>query len=572
MITIQVTRNKKKIFIDSHYYYKSRLAKIPGAMWNPNMKMWVAPFSSMKYIQDNFEGEIYYKTPKWFIDGIKPEPEKRELYDKSIKAPKLKLPLYDYQEQGVEFMIDRINKYGFVLNSDSVGLGKTACTLATLKWYIENRGAKHILIICKKSIKLQWKSEIKKFTDWDMPIFVSGGTPKKREKTYTDMKESDSGILITNYHNYLNDVDKIKQCKFDICVIDEVHSVKARNGKQHDGIASVVNGKKLILISGTPLMAHIDDIYGIFGIADKYYFGSYKSFEKQYLVVEFGIYGRQVVGAKNIDELYEKIHDVMIRRTAAEVAIQLPEVVVQSVPIEMDKTQEKMQSILEEKKDIIKSKKETLLNNEPLTEEIKAEIEKINEKEKQYIAAQQFVADNPICFKYLKESKINKELLEKLPKNYSTSSKNEATIDLVEDILGADEKVIIFTHFLVSALVLKEEIEKKLNTTVLMYTGREDEETRDRNVKAFTTSGKYNILIGNEAMAEGLNLQSAKFLINYEQADTHAQKEQRMGRIRRVGSDHNNVVVYDMITQDSFDEVKMQKIAKDKELVNSLIG
>ena len=572
MITLKVNKKKTKIAMFAHYVYRKRLASIPGSVWDASMKAWIAPFSSLPYIEKEFSGELYYKTPKWFIDGIEPVPEKRMIYNESITAPKLKLSLYDYQEDGVKFMIDRINKYGFVLNSDDVGLGKTACTLSTLQWYIENENAKHFIIVCKKSLKYQWKAEISKFTDWEMPVFVTGETPKKRHRAYEEMISSDKGILITNYHNYLNDVDYLKKCPADVCVIDEVHTVKAKDGKQHDGIASVVNGKKLILLTGTPIMSKIDDIYGIFSLANKFYFGTYKSFEKEFLVIDYGIYGRQVVGAKNIDTLYEKIHDVMIRRTTAEVSIELPEVIEQQIIVPMDNTQEKIQVIFEAVKEDLNSKKDKLLKTIPLTDEVWKEIELMNEKEKMYIAPQQFMADNPAVAKDLFDSELKKEILKVIPKNYKTSNKNEATIDLVDNIISSGGKVIIFTNFLTPAYILKEEIEKRLKIKVLLYTGKENDEKREENRKYFLNTNEYNVLLGNEAMSEGLNLQKAKYIINYEQAETYAEKNQRMGRIRRVGSEHNNVVVYDMITENSFDEVRLQKIEKDKILAESLVG
>lgn len=572
MITLKVNKKKTKIALFSHYFYRKRLASINGAVWNPEMKAWIAPFSSLPQIEKEFKGELYYKTPKWFIEGTEPVAEQRIIHDKSITAPVLKLPVYDYQSDGIRFMIDRINLYGFVMNSDDVGLGKTICTIGTLQWYINNDQANHILIICKKSLKYQWKSEIYKFADWEHDIFITGEKPKERKEAYNGFANSKKGILITNYNNFINDLEEIKNCPVDIATIDEVHSVKAKNGVMHDNIAEVVQGKKLILLTGTPIMSKIDDIYGILGIADKHYFGSYKDFESKYLVVDYGIYGRQVVGAKNIDILYSKIHDIMIRRTTDEVSIELPDVIEKPVIVPMDKTQKKIQDILDIHKEKLNHEKDALLNQRPLTDEIWAKIEAMNEKEKMYIAIQQYAADNPATLFELFDSPIKKEILSKIPKTYKTSNKNEATIDLIDDIISSGEKVIIFTNFLKPALILKEEIEKKLKTTVLMYTGNENDKVREENKRKFMTTNEYNILMGNEAMSEGLNLQKAKCIINYEQADTYADKNQRMGRIRRVGSNHNTVIVYDMITENSFDEIRLQKIEKDRILAESLVG
>ena len=78
-------------------------------------------------------------------------------------------------------------------------------------------------------------------------------------------------------------------------------------------------------------------------------------------------------------------------------------------------------------------------------------------------------------------------------------------------------------------------------------------------------------------MAEGLNLQVAKYVINLDQPDTYAIKTQRIGRARRAGSLFDNVIVYDMITSStnnvkSKDEERLENIEKNKDLSDALIS
>jgi TonB family protein len=74
-----------------------------------------------------------------------------------------------------------------------------------MKWFVENRGARKILIICKKSIKSQWASELRRVAGWyKVPIYVTGSTKKKRLAAYEGVNQGRTGILITNYHNFLN--------------------------------------------------------------------------------------------------------------------------------------------------------------------------------------------------------------------------------------------------------------------------------------------------------------------------------------------------------------------------------
>ena len=93
-----------------------------------------------------------------------------------------------------------------------------------------------------------------------------------------------------------------------------------------------------------------------------------------------------------------------------------------------------------------------------------------------------------------------------------------------------------------------------------------------RELDVINAEGDVNVLIGTEACAEGLNLQVAGYLINYEQSETYAQRNQRIGRIRRIGSSYNELKVYDMITENSFDEIRYNKLLRDKDVSDALLA
>lgn len=575
MVTVTLSKDRKRLNLKAHYIYKERLKSIYGASFDFEIKCWTIPISSIDMLEMEFKGELYYKTPRWEILG-QPKPEKvpKTLYSKNgIEVPKLTYSLYDYQSEGAEFMIDRILHRGYVLNADSVGLGKTIQSIATVKYFIQHGYARKIIIICKKSIKGQWGREIKKFIgakEGMLPIFITGDTKKLRNEAYEGIKEAKYGILITNYHNFLNDFDAINESKYDLAIVDEVHTLKSHEGKMNGRVGDTIRGINTIFLTGTPIMSKPSDIFGIIQMADRECFGNYKDFADEYLVLDSGIYGVQVAGAKNLDKLNGEIQDFMIRRTADDVSIDLPEVTLEEIVVEADKTQETIDFKLQEKVEMFQTKKQNMLDMGVLPDS--DEFKEVLDKEKMYLSAKQFIADDPRCFEILRESQFAKEVISMMPKKYAMSPKTEATIDLVEDIIESENKVIIFTHFKTAGDILEADIKKKLKVNVLRYTGAENEATREKNIQLFTESEDYNILIGTEACAEGLNLQCANYLINYEQPDTYAQKEQRIGRIRRAGSKHSHAHVYDIVTELSQDRIKLNKLERDKDLSTSLIS
>lgn len=227
MLTVTQSQDGQYLLIKAHYFYTQRIKNIPSAVWNPDGKFWQINSSYAYQLENEFHDEIYYKTPFWVIfKKLKPDYTLLYNIDKSIIASPLMQPykLYDYQEYGARFAIDRINKHGFCIIADDVGLGKTPQAISVLLDRVNN-GAKKVLIICKKSIKSQWADEIDKFTDLHLTFIIekTGDTKAKRTKAYNAISNSQNGILITNYQSFLNDEAIINSLNFDFVVIKLLH-------------------------------------------------------------------------------------------------------------------------------------------------------------------------------------------------------------------------------------------------------------------------------------------------------------------------------------------------------------
>lgn len=71
-----------------------------------------------------------------------------------------------------------------------------------------------------------------------------------------------------------------------------------------------------------------------------------------------------------------------------------------------------------------------------------------------------------------------------------------------------------------------------------------------------------------------LNLSRCKYLIEYDIANSYAVQTQRHGRLERADSIHDNVCVYQIIAENSWDEIAIKIVEKkenyDLELIKSL--
>jgi len=477
-------------------------------------------------------------------------------------------------------MIDKILEKGFCLNSDDVGLGKTIETIATLEWFIANKNIKKTLIICKKSIKGQWLDEINKFSNIGSYSWMgkTGHTVAQRKKAYREFANATSGVLAINYHCFLNDMTILKALKIDFVILDEVHAVKARTGKINNNIAQIVRGKPTAFLTGTPIMSRPEDIFGIVQIADPKYFGKWDDFAKRYIQYNFeGPFGIQAVGAKHLDELRNLVQDIVIRRTEYEVSIQLPKTIITKIDCVMDVTQEKILLEIQKAQEIITEQIDKLKVNGLIPDYNQDKANVLEGKSKGLIAARQAASTDPRLFLMSNSKMMQQTFGGIIPASYKKSQKSESIIDLLEDIIDSGDKVIIFTKFRTCALMIAEDIKKELKQNVLLYTGSENDDVRDQAIDYFKNTMSYNILIGTEALAEGINLQCARYVINIDQPDTHAIKTQRIGRSRRAGSIYDSITVYDMITNDSIkakskDEERLNNILNNQNLTDALVS
>lgn len=81
-------------------------------------------------------------------------------------------------------------------------------------------------------------------------------------------------------------------------------------------------------------------------------------------------------------------------------------------------------------------------------------------------------------------------------------------------------------------------------------------------VRQHFVAGEVDILLCTDAAAEGLNLQSADLLVNFDLPWNPMLLEQRIGRIDRIGQRHEQITVVNMLYQGSVEEVVYDRLVK----------
>ncbi len=101
----------------------------------------------------------------------------------------------------------------------------------------------------------------------------------------------------------------------------------------------------------------------------------------------------------------------------------------------------------------------------------------------------------------------------------------------------ADAKLIVFTEHRDTLLYLAGAIRNVLgrDDAVVTIDGSTPRAERLRRTEAFTTEPARRVLVATDAAGEGLNLQAAHLMINYDLPWNPNRIEQRFGRIHRIG-------------------------------------
>lgn len=140
-------------------------------------------------------------------------------------------------------------------------------------------------------------------------------------------------------------------------------------------------------------------------------------------------------------------------------------------------------------------------------------------------------------------------------------AKIEPLLNTIDMILSEDEsqKIIIFTEFVATQKYLQDALTKR-GYSITILNGSMGIDERNAALREFKTS--TNIFISTDAGGEGLNLQFANIIINYDLPWNPMKIEQRCGRADRIGQ-QRDVHVYNFIITDTV-ECRVREVLEEK--------
>lgn len=612
---IEVTRLEKQYLITfkgekkDFNQYMFLLSQVKAKSYSLKEKGWLVP--NLNEVNQVFNRVETFEASKSIQQNVVKPADSRPTMQQNVTSlyddmgKNMKLQPYPYQKEAIKFCLDHL-KALLVL---PCGSGKTPLIIgayleATERNIIKGPG----VVVVKASLKTQWKKEIEKFSSFSAEVIqtksalcsnelnklkarekkLKGIDPIKKKTEYQSLKyeineinkqieekfnsQFDHDLFVLNYEALCNDDirAKLHKIKPQFIAADEIHYAKNYKAERSKALHEFGDAKITIGATATPIQKDYQDAFGIFKFIKADLWSSFSKFASLY--IKYAGPGR-IAGFKNTDGLREKIAPCTFVKTKEEISSQLPSLVVmqrycdldfnvlvmsETIMIELEELHEQEKAIR------ARCKTEAEVENNP-------DLMKI---ESQIMALQTFAQELADAPELLETS--SSEMAKKYVVKDSKNNKLELLANLVEEILESGEKVCIFSKFKTMQSIIAERLQKIDKHMKFAYVNGsvKDEARYDAIYTKFRDTPEYKVLIATDAMAEGANLSKCKYVIEYDLADSYAIQTQRHGRVERADSVHDNVFIYQIIGNDSWDEIQYKIVSKkegyDFELIKKL--
>lgn len=503
-----------------------KMQSVPGRKWNADSKtnevtVSVAGIQALYGIATLYNWKISHEAQilmNSFIESSKKNLDDSRAtdieFDPIPNFGKNGLSLRPFQKAGVAYAI----KNGKTFIGDDVGLGKTVQAIAS----VVAKDAFPSLIVCPKAVKLNWRNEIRRWTDNSISLLNGKSTI------------GSENFIIINYDILNKHKDSLMSHGFKSIILDESHFIK--NSKAQRSKIVVEIGKKIdmkICLTGTAVINRPIELVNQLSFLDKLKdFGGFWGFAKRYCGAQQTKYGWDMTGHSNLDELSDILRATCyIRREKRDVAPELPELQRSFVPVEL--------------KDMVGYR--NALDNIISWMRKNKEDKSISRTEYSTMALTKIEGLKQIVAEY----------------------KFDSTIEWINNWLEeSGRKLVVFANH--------RNIQQKLMDGLTDWNparihGDDNDDVRESNRTKFWNDDSCKVIVCSLAAGgTGINLQCASDLVFVEFGWHSAIHDQAEGRIHRIGSKAESINTYWLFADDTFDKDIIDLIEDKRGVVDTI--
>ena len=406
----------------------------------------------------------------------------------------------------------------FIL-ADDMGLGKTTSTIiAALETNVQK-----ILIICPASLKINWQREIQNYTD--RSVYIAEG---KNFSTEHDFVIVNYDILKNFYDLKDSKNSQITLSNFELIIIDEAHYIQNGQAQRTKLVNSFSkNAKYLWLLTGTPMTSRPMNYFNLLNLIESPVAQNWMAYAIRYCQGYQFMAGKRKIwntsGASNLEELRDRTSKQVLRRLKTEV-LDLPDKIITPVYLKL-KSKEYVE-VVGEYFDWYNTKKE--------------ESKSLTIQFNKLMKVRQIIANEKI----------------------------KSTIELAQNIIDQDKKVIIFTNFTDTL----QQIHQHFGKQSVYLDGSCSKPHRQHAVDEFQENDKIKVFVGNlKAAGVGITLTAVEACIMNDLSFVPSDHQQAEDRAYRYGQ-KNSVSVYYPIFENTIEGVIYDILSNKKNIIDTVMG
>lgn len=479
---------------------------------------------------------------------------------KDLKSePKWREHIKPYHHQ-ITNLVTFCRRLPVTLLADDVGLGKTISAGLVASELISRNRISKVLVVCPKLLIPQWKEELE--SKFGIPGIGATGNELLKAKV-----PEGGGAVITTYNSARMYLSFLSQAGFDMLILDEAHKLRNLHGtnqspqvaqKFREALANRTF-KYVLMLTATPIQNRLWDIYSLVDLlavarGHQNPFGSDGIFARTFIADDRTQARR--LEPKMRDAFRDIVYGYMSRIRRADANLHFPERVVQLHRVEP----------LPEERELIDC--------------IAGPIQVLNRLAQ--ISILQALISSPHA------------LRSQLRKMAGNGTAPQTLADQVDEIVARIPATAKLNGL--GALVDKLRQEQPERWRMVIFTTRRETQTTieaflaARGISCGLINGesgarnqqtiakfknpvpKIHVIVSTEAGSEGVNLQAANVLVNFDLPWNPMIVEQRIGRIQRLASEHASVCIFNIILRDTFEEYIVGRLMEKLQMAAHAIG
>jgi SNF2 family DNA or RNA helicase len=343
-------------------------------------------------------------------------------------------------------------------------------------------------------------------------------------------------VLIVSYGLLQANPDLLDQRDWNIVVLDEAHAIKNANSIRSKAVMKL-NAKFRILTTGTPIQNHLGELWNLFQFINPGMLGTSKQFTQKFMQNN-----KESNGQHERKQLNRYIAPFILRRNKNEVLEDLPE-----------KTEITLQVTLSEQERAMYE----LLRQEAI-EQLSGNKEQGGSKHLQILAE----------ITKLRQMSCHPQLV--APDCNIPSSKLEALENLVDDLINAKHKALVFSQFTRHLGLIRAMLDSK-GISYQYLDGSTPMKKREKAIDDFQSGKSDLFLISLKAGGTGLNLTAADYVIHMDPWWNPAVEDQASDRVHRIGQ-QRPVTIYRIIAEDTIEEKIVKMHHNKRDLADQLLA